>query len=124
VQSTDEKGQVSTFNAGAGTPQNLPSWLPAYPGGAVQGTLDTTNAEGRSATFTVTTKDDSNKVLDYYEAQLRNSGLKPEKTTFNSNGQTGGTVSGKSEDGKREVSVIVSTSTEGTQALVSFQDKK
>ncbi len=54
----------------------------------------------------------------------RAAGLKPEKTTFNSNGQTGGTVSGKSEDGKREVSVIVSTTTEGTQALVSFQEKK
>ena len=124
VQSTDEKGQVSTFNAGGGTPQNLPSWLPEYPGGTAQGTLDNTTSEGRSAAFTVTTKDDSNKVLDYYEAQLKNNGFKPEKSTFNNNGQTGGTVSGKSEDGKHEVSVIVSTSAEGTQALVSFQDRK
>jgi uncharacterized protein YneF (UPF0154 family) len=124
VQSTDEKGQVSTFNAGAGTPQNLPSWLPTYPGGTVQGTLDTTNAEGRSATFTVNTKDDSTKVLDYYESQLKAAGLKVEKTTTTSNGQTGGSVSGKSDDGKREASVLVSSTTEGTQAFVSFTEKK
>jgi hypothetical protein len=124
VQSTDEKGQVSTFNAGAGTPQNLPSWLPAYPGAAVQGALDTTNSEGRSATFTVTTKDDQTRVLDYYESQLKSAGLKTEKTTATANGQTGGTVSGKSDDGKREASVLVSSGTEGTQALVSFTEKK
>jgi tRNA uridine 5-carbamoylmethylation protein Kti12 len=124
VQSTDEKGQVSTFNAGAGTPQNLPSWLPAYPGATVQGALDTTNNEGRSATFTVTTKDDPAKVLDYYESQLKGAGLKAEKTTTTTNDQTGGTVSGKSDDGKREASVIVSSGTEGTQALVSFTEKK
>ncbi|MEO6192008.1 MAG: hypothetical protein ABIS20_03295 [Thermoanaerobaculia bacterium] len=122
---TDEKGQVTTFNAGGGSAkQTLPSWLPEYPGGTVQGTFDTTTNETRSAAFSVSTKDDSNKVLDYYEAQLKNNGFKPEKSTFNNNGQTGGTVSGKSEDGKHEVSVIVSTSAEGTQALVSFQDRK
>jgi hypothetical protein len=124
VQSTDEKGQVSTFNAGAGTPQNLPSWLPTYPGATVQGTFDTTTNDSRSAAFTVTTKDDSNKVLDYYEAQLKSGGFKPEKSTYNTNGQTGGTVSAKSEDGKREASVIVSSTAEGTQAIVSFTDKK
>jgi hypothetical protein len=128
IKSTDEKGQVSTFNAGGGGTQKLPSWLPSYPGATVQGTMDTTNDEGHSAAFTVTTKDDSAKVLDYYEAQLKSAGLKAEKTTFNtsSNGtsQTGGTVSGKSDDGKREASVIVSTSAEGTQALVSFTEKK
>jgi hypothetical protein len=123
---TDEKGQQSTttFGGGSGTAQNLPSWMPSYPGGTVQGTFDTTTNDMRSAAFTVSTKDDSNKVLDYYEAQLKSNGFKPEKTTFNNNGQTGGTVSGKSEDGKHEVSVIVSTSAEGTQALVSFQEKK
>jgi hypothetical protein len=124
VQSTDDKGQVSTFNAGAGTPQNLPSWLPTYPGASVQGTLDTTNGEGRSATFTVSTKDDPAKVLDYYESQLKAAGLKVEKTTTTSNGQTGGSVSGKNDDGKHEASVLVSSTTEGTQAFVSFTEKK
>jgi hypothetical protein len=124
MKATDDKGQVSTFNAGGGTPQNLPSWLPIYPGGTAQGTMDTTTSEARSAAFTVTTKDGSGKVLDYYESQLKNAGLKTEKTTYNNNGQTGGTISGKSDDGKREAGVIVSTSADGTQAVVTFSEKK
>ncbi|HEY0514653.1 MAG TPA: hypothetical protein VGH73_22320 [Thermoanaerobaculia bacterium] len=128
VKSTDEKGQVSTFNAGASGPKDLPSWLPTYPGATVQGTMDTTSNDGRSAAFTVSTKDDSTKVLDYYEAQLKSAGLKTEKSTVNtsSNGvtQTGGTVTGKSDDGKREANVIVSTNADGTQAIVTFTEKK
>jgi hypothetical protein len=121
---TDDKGQISTFNAGTGSPQNLPSWLPVYPGGTVQGTYDTNNNEGRSAAFTVTTKDSTDKVLEYYDAQLKSAGLKTEKSTFTTNGQTGGTVTGKSDDGKREASAIISSAADGTHAVVTFQEKK
>jgi hypothetical protein len=125
IQATDEKGQKSTMNiGGAGTPQNLPSWLPAYPGATVQGTYDTTNNEGRTAAFTVSTKDDSNKVIDYYESQLKGAGLPAEKSTYSTNGTTGGTVTGKSADGKREASVIVSSSNGTTQAVITFSEKK
>ena len=125
IQATDEKGQKSTTTfGGAGAPQNLPSWLPVYPGGTVQGTYDTTNAEGRTAAFTVSTKDDSTKVIDYYEAQLKSAGLPAEKSTYTTNGQTGGTVTGKSADGKREASVIVSSSGGTTQAVITFSEKK
>jgi hypothetical protein len=123
VKVTTDKGEVATF--GAGAPQNLPAWLPIYPGGTVQGTFDTTNAEGRSAAFTVTTTDPADKVLEYYETQFENAGLKVDKTTLASNDQTsGGTLTVKSDDDKRQASVIVSTSGEGTQAMISFQEKK
>jgi hypothetical protein len=125
IQATDEKGQKSTTTfGGTGAPQNLPSWLPVYPGGTVQGTYDTTNAEGRTAAFTVTTSDASTKVIDYYESQLKGAGLPAEKSTYTTNGQTGGTVTGKSADGKREASVMVSTTNGSTQAVITFSEKK
>jgi hypothetical protein len=128
IKTTDEKGQQTTINAGASTPQNLPSWLPVYPGGTVQGTMDTNGPEGRSAAFTVSSKDDSGKMLDFYESQLKGAGFNPTKNTYNTttNGvaQNGGTVTGKSGDGKREVSVLISSTPEGAQAVVTFSDKK
>jgi hypothetical protein len=125
IQATDDKGQKSTTTfGGAGAPQNLPSWLPTYPGATVQGTYDTTNAEGRTAAFTVSTKDDSTKVIDYYESQLKGAGLPAEKSSYTTNGTTGGTVTGKSADGKREASVIVSSSNGTTQAVITFSEKK
>lgn len=121
---TDEKGQEQVSTFGAATPQNLPSWVPTYPGGAVQGTFDTTGPEGRSAAFAVSTPDATNKVLDWYEAQLKSAGLKVEKSTYNANGQTGGIVTAKSDDEKRAVNVMVGSNEGKTQATVTFEDKK
>jgi hypothetical protein len=121
---TDEKGQVSTFQAGGG-PQNLPSWVPVYPGATTQGTFDSTSAQGRSASFSATTKDGVDKVVDWYESQLKGAGFKVEKNTFATNGTTsGGAVTAKTDDGKRTVAVILSASGDQTQAAVTFEDKK
>jgi hypothetical protein len=123
IKVTNDKGEVATF--GAGTPQNLPSWLPSYPGGTVQGMSDTTNAEGRTAAFNVTTPDPADKVIEYYETQFKNAGLKVDKTTMSSNDQTaGGTLTAKSDDDKRQATVIISASGQGTQATITFQEKK
>lgn len=119
---TTDKGETATF--GAGSPQNLPSWLPVYPGGTVQGTYDTTNAEGRTAAFTVTTKDPTSKVLDYYESQLKGVGFKVDKTTYTANNQTGGALSATSGDQKRTATVMVGVSGEETSAVITFQEKK
>ena len=89
---TTDKGETATF--GAGSPQNLPSWLPVYPGGSVTGTYDTTTAEGRTAAFTVTTRDSSDKVLEYYESEFKGAGFKVDKTTYTANNQTAGSVTG------------------------------
>jgi hypothetical protein len=120
---TDEKGQESTFHMGAGSGK-LPDWLPAYPGGSTQGTYDTTSPEGRSAAVVVTTTDSPDKVLDFYEAKLKEAGLTAEKTTSQTDGKTtSGSVSGASADQKRSVTVAVSSSSDGTQAMVSFNEK-
>ena len=122
---TNEKGETATFGANPGGPANLPSWMPVYPGGTVQGTFDTTTAEGRSAAFTVTIKDPIDKVLDYYESQLKAAGLKVEKTSVTSNDKTsGGTITAKSDDEKRQASVILSLSNDETTAIITFQEKK
>jgi hypothetical protein len=123
-KATNEKGETSTVHIGGGAPQNLPSWLPVYPSGTVQGMSDATDAEGRSAAFTVTTTDPVSKVMDFYEAQLKSAGLKVDKSTFSSNGQDGGTVSGKSDDEKRQVTVLLGTADGKTSATVTFREKK
>ena len=121
---TNEKGEVATFKAGTDAPQNLPSWLPVYPGGTIQGTFDTTSAGGRSAAFTVQTPDGADKVLSFYESKLKDAGLKVDSYTAAANGQqTGGTLTGTSESPKREVSVLVSSSGGQTQAIITVQEK-
>ncbi|HEV2855083.1 MAG TPA: hypothetical protein VHC97_19980 [Thermoanaerobaculia bacterium] len=122
---SDDKGQVATLAAGSGAPRNLPSWLPVYPGGTVQGTFDTINAEGRTAAFTVTTTDPGDKVLSFYESRFKEAGLKVDATATASGTEgSGGILTASGESPHREVSVLVASSGGQTQATLNFQEKK
>ena len=121
---TDEKGQTATLSGGGGAPTNLPAWVPTYPGGTATGAYDATSNNERSAAFGVTTTDSVDDVLAFYEEKLEGEGLEVQKTTFDANGQKGGSVTGTSSDQKRTVSVLVGSSDQGTQATVTFAEKK
>jgi hypothetical protein len=123
---TNEKGETATFSAGEGSPTDLPSWVPAYPGGTAQGVLQSNTGQERGATFSVQTNDTVDKVLDFYESKLEAAGLSVQKSSFENNGVVaGGTVTGTSEDQKRSVNVMVSTQEgQGTQAVVSYSEKQ
>ena len=123
VKITNEKGEQATFTSGQGAPQNLPSWVPTYAGGDVQGSYDATTAEGRSAMFTVTTTDPVDQVAEFYESQLKGSGFKVEKSSFETSGQKTVSLAATGDDDKRSATVIVSTSEGKTQAVVSFNEK-
>jgi hypothetical protein len=127
VKVTDNKGQVSTLQAGSGAaPQNLPSWLPVYPGGTIQGTFDTNTPEGRSASFSLTTQDPGDKVLSFYESRLKGAGLKVDSTTMTSTTEgKGGILTASSENPSRNVSVLVGAA-EGSQttATITFAEKQ
>lgn len=121
---TNEKGEVAKFSGGGSAPQNLPAWVPSYPGGTATGSYDMTTNDERTAAFAVTTSDSVDGVLAFYEEKLKGEGFEVQKSTFESNGQKGGTVTGSSSDQKRSVNVIVGTSEQGTQATVTFSEKK
>lgn len=125
VKVTNEKGEQVTFSAGQGAPKNVPSWIPTYSGGDVQGSYDATTTEGRSAMFTVTTSDSIDQVAEFYESQLKGSGFKVEKSSYEAGGQKtvilAATVDG---DDKRSATVTVSTAEGKTQAIVNFNEKK
>lgn len=121
---TDEKGQESVYQGAGGAPKDLPSWVPTYPGGTAQSAFDARTAEGHSAAFTLTTQDSVQQVLDFYQEKLEAEGFKVQKSSYETGGQVaGGVVVAVTEDQKREVNVNVSTSEQGTQAMVSFNDK-
>lgn len=121
---TNEKGEVATLSGGGDVPKNLPDWVPVYPGGTATGSYDATTNDERSAAFGVTTTDSVDDVIAFYEEKLKGEGLDVQKSTFESNGQKGGTVTGTSSDQKRNVSILVGTSDQGTQATVTFSEKK
>ncbi|HEV3076568.1 MAG TPA: hypothetical protein VHB47_19250 [Thermoanaerobaculia bacterium] len=125
VKTQDEKGQVSTFVAGAGAPKDLPAWLPTYPGATVEGGFSTKSAEGSTQTFGVTTTDGVDKILAFYQDQLKNNGLTVlQPTTVAVGGQTStGSLIADSPDKKRHVQLFVSTTGDKTKAAITYVEK-
>ncbi|MEA2694827.1 MAG: hypothetical protein QOJ16_4214 [Acidobacteriota bacterium] len=123
VKITDEKGQTATI--GGGSPKDLPSWLPIYPGATAQGSMASTTNEGRTGGFSLNTKDSIEQVASYYESKLKDAGLTVDKNMLSSNDKTsGGTISGNSADKKRTAAVILSVADTGTQAVITYEEKK
>ena len=73
--SLEIKTEEGTAKFGAGAPDNLPDWLPAYPGAEIKGTYSVKNKEGQSASFTFTTEDSMDKVISFYEDALKSAGF-------------------------------------------------
>jgi hypothetical protein len=122
---TDEKGQTSTYGATAGT-GDVPSWVPTYPGGQAQGAFNANTPEGKAGTFSVSTGDPVDQVMEFYEVELKEAGFNVSTTnTSSSDGNTGGTVTGTTEDEKRTIGVLVSTGDQGgSQAMITYGEKQ
>jgi hypothetical protein len=126
VKAQDAKGQQSTFVAGAGAPKDMPAWLPTYPGASVQGGFSSKSAEGTSQSFALTSSDPVDKVLAFYQDQLKNNGLTVQQpTTVAVGGQTTtGAVKADSPDQKRHVQIVATAANGKTQASISYEEKQ
>jgi hypothetical protein len=126
VKTQDEKGKESTFVAGAGAPKDLPAWLPTYPGATVQGGFSTRSADATVQTFGLTTADSPDKVIAFYQDQLKNNGLTVLlPTTTAIGGQTTiASLTADSPDKKRHVQIVVQAANGKTQASVNYEEKQ
>lgn len=109
---------------GGEAPKDLPAWVPVYPGSDVQGAMDATNAEGRTASFSLTTDESVDTVIEFYESKLGESGLTVAKNTMEASGQRSAVLTATSGDEKQTVTAMIGTQDGKTTATISFQEKK
>lgn len=121
IKMTGPEGAEVTW--GGDAPKDLPAWVPVYPGSTVQGAMDATTAEGRTASFSIATDDGVDEVIEFYESKLGENGLKVTKNLVEANGERSGILSGVSEDDKRTVTVMIGQQEGKTQASVNFAAK-
>ncbi len=102
-----------------GGPLTLPSWFPAYPGAAPQGTFSLQDKSGSSAGFQFTTKDAPARVFQFFEAGLKKSGL----TVEASGTGNGGVINARDASQEREAMITVAASGSGSQVSGTFKSK-
>ena len=139
---TDEKGETTTMTAGEGSngsfevknsqgtmkmgavSDKAPEWITVYPGSSPQNNFSASNANEQSGSYTFTTSDAAEKVIAFYGDSLKSSGFTVSNMTSNSDGKTGGMVSGEDKGKKRTVVVTLSTEDDGTHVNVAYSVKQ
>lgn len=116
IQSAD-----GTMKFGATGSNQMPSWVPVYPGSAPQGTFSSQSKEGNQSTFAFKTKDAPAKVISYYQDQLKSGGFTINMTT---NTPEGGMVMAEGAGKTRSVMLTVGSSSDVTDVSVTSIEKK
>lgn len=122
IRAEDEDGKNATVEFGAGVTHSLPSWVPAYPGSKDQGNFAVTGngSDGAGGTFAFSIPDAPDKVLSFYQDQIRDLGM---KIQVNTTTPQGGMITAADEDGKRSLNVIVGQGSGKTTVSVTYGAK-
>ena len=110
------KGSVAFGNAEG---VKAPAWVPAYPGGKAVASASEQTAEGVTGHLSFQTTDSADKVLAYYERELKASGFSVERTSMKGMAQFAN-LNAKADGGRRTVNVIVTPVGEAMQIAVQY----
>jgi hypothetical protein len=125
ITADDDRGGTATMQFGGGANTNdLPSWVPKYPGSEGTSTFAVkgSGADGSDGgSFTFTTPDSSDKVLQFYRDKIQDLGLKVKMSSVT--GDTSMIVA--TEDGdKRSLTVIIGSHPGSTSASITYGSKR
>lgn len=115
-----------TMEWGTGDDQDVPRWVPGYPGVTPQGVFASRSGDEASGAYTFNTADGVDAVLAHFQRNLERAGFEVSTSTFQQGGRmAGGTLSGTSSDDRRSVHLILGVEGEtGTQVTVTYTEKK
>ncbi len=118
----DDGGVI--FSTGETSTEDLPDWVPVYPGTEPASRHTMKTAESFSGGFEVETSDTVAEVLEFYRAKLDADGYTISVNTFTQDDSEGGMVNASHPEGRRNVIVIINADAgQPTKAVVSFSDE-
>lgn len=115
VRISSEKGEM-VFGEGTG---ELPDWVLVYPGAKPSGSWQARSKEKAGGAAVFTTSDPPDRVIAFYERELKSRGFSPSTSRFEQDGKVvGGLVQGKTTQG-RTLTITV-TAEDGGQTNVAL----
>ena len=120
VEITDGKGGQVSFTGESAT-TITESWIPSYPGSSKLGAMKSTQNGKKSGTYRFKSNDDVKQVISFYDEKLNSDGFKINKTSYDANGESGGSVTG--EKGGRTIAVTAAREGSETDIVITFSEQ-
>jgi hypothetical protein len=122
--SLEVKSKDGSAVFGAGSAVKLPDWFPSYPGAAIKGAFSSHGKDGEGGSFGFSTADSIEKVVKFYEDNLKQAGLKVTTNTVQQNGAVSMGSLACEDEGKNRTAFINAFSEKGqTQVTVVVASK-
>jgi len=122
--SFEMKSNEGTLKLGGNAQVNLPSWMPSYPNSQPQASMTSETDKGKTIVYTFKTPDPVDKVVNFYKDGFTSAGMTiTNNAIFSNNGNSGGMVAAKDQDGKRDVVVTIGTEQGQTSVGVTYTEK-
>ncbi|MFB3827273.1 MAG: hypothetical protein ACE15B_10915 [Bryobacteraceae bacterium] len=103
-----------------GADVKVPSWLPAYPGAKIEGTLSAQGGDSEGGSFAFKTGDSVEKIFAFYEAGLKGAGLKVSTTKSDE----GGMIMAEDKTTGRSAMVTIGKEDDANAVHIVFGVKK
>lgn len=122
IESSD--GDGFAFTTGAAVSEEIPDWVPVYPGSepANRGTMKTNDSV--NGNFTLTTDDAVAEVLEFYREQLKSEGFQVTVNTYSGGDKEGAMINSVHEAENRSVIIVIGSDDGSTTANVTYSSKK
>ena len=120
---TDGDGAV-VFSTGGAVSEDVPSWVPVYPGSDPTSRHTMRTEEEQTGGFELETSASVKEALDFYKAALEAEGYEVAVNTFTQDDSEGGMVNGShSEKGRNVVAIFSSDSGGPTKIVISYSER-
>ena len=120
VKIESSKGEGFALSTGAAVSEDIPGWLPLYPGAEPASRSMMTSSEGTTGSFQIETGDAVSDVIAFYRDRLKAAGFEVTVNTFSSEDSEGGMVQANLEAEQRSVMVMINREAGPTQASVTY----
>lgn len=116
---TDESGE-ETVSIGTGSAEQIPDWVPTYPGAAAEAPFLMTSGEGIQGTLSFETDDSLAVVRDFYISELETRGFGVEKSSFSSGEMETAMLSATADDSRNVLVSITNENSDVTRVGITF----
>jgi len=120
VKITSSDGKGFSLSTGAAVTEDIPDWVPVYPGAEPTSRSSMESPEGVTGSFQLSTGDAVSDVIAFYRDGLKNGGFAVSVNTFSGEGNEGGMVQGTLEAEQRGVTVMITREDGPTRVSVTF----
>ena len=122
IESSDGDGFAIT--TGAAVSEEIPDWVPVYPGSepANSGTMKTNDSV--NGNFTLGTDDAVSEVIEFYREHLKSIGFQVTVNTYSGGDNEGAMINSVQEAEDRTVIVVIGSDDGSTTVNVTYSSKK